>query len=139
MKSNINNNLMKPPLPKKSEVRKASTTSNIEKLKFELFNNFKPIHPKNSKKKKPDNNNRGSFNIALFAHTNMVSKFITLLQSRARSYIFRRLSKHQLEIIDDQAANYDYYLDKKIILGKVTHSIWGFVNIDVLTYFQISI
>jgi len=30
-----------------------------------------------------------------------------------------------LEIIDDQASNYDYYLDKKIILGKVTHSLLG--------------
>lgn len=92
MKNN-NINVLKPPLPKKSEVRKASTTTNIEKLKFELFNNFKPIHPKNSKKKKPDNK-RESYNFALFTHTNMVSKFITLLQSRARSYIFRRLSKH---------------------------------------------
>ncbi|KAL4483600.1 hypothetical protein ABPG72_006666 [Tetrahymena utriculariae] len=51
----------------------------------------------------------------LFKKTNLVKKFITTLLSKTENYLFKNLSKHQVNIIDDQSCNYDYFIAQKMI------------------------
>ncbi|KAL4462120.1 hypothetical protein ABPG74_000965 [Tetrahymena malaccensis] len=53
-----------------------------------------------------------------FKQTNMIKRFITNLQSKARSFIFKRLSQHQFNLIGDKSSDYFSYQEMNLIIKK---------------------
>ncbi|EAR82045.2 transmembrane protein, putative (macronuclear) [Tetrahymena thermophila SB210] len=58
-------------------------------------------------------------NFLFFKQTNIIKRFISNLQSKARSFIFKRLSQHQFNLIGDKSSDYISYQEMNLIIKHV--------------------